>query len=378
MANKYAGYIRVSSQRQVDDGHSLEAQKEMILDWVAYAAKEKNPNIPFYTDAGISGRSADNRAGLQKLLTEAKEGKFNRVVVSRISRLGRNARELLNNVNLLRECDVSITFVKDNIDTGEKIGRFLLTVLGAVAEMEAENIGEASLDSKISLAARNIPAVGNLPFGRTFNKETGMWGLKPNVKEDIERAARDYLKGRTLHKISDELCAKGYQLKYSTLLKVFKEVAGNKWTVKFKGRKKAMSLTVPELLDETLIKRVQDRLMLRRDRPLNGKSKHQYLLRQLVRCEECGVLLWTATNSGKPCYEHGRGKNVSCSCKRLAIGAGHLDNAVLKTVWENIIDEEGFNAAIQANMPDKDTVAKLTASIKNSKVQLTAIAKKKK
>lgn len=378
MTDLYAGYIRVSSKRQAEDGHSLEAQKEGIIAHVKYKTGAANLTVPIFADEGISGTKVKNRAGLQVLLGAAQRREFNRVVISRTSRLGRNARELLNNVNLLKEEGVTIDFLKENIDTGGKTGRLTLTIMAGIAEMEAENIGEASLESKRSLAAKNIPAVGNLPFGRTFDKKTGKWGLLPGVKKDMEGCAREYLKGRSLYEIADELCARGYKAKYTTLVKVLNKVAGDKWTVKFKDDKEPKIFDVPELVDKALLKRVKDRLKLRRRRPPGKKSDHQYLLRQLAYCEECGCLLYTATNNKKPYYEHRRGSNLpSCSQKGLRVFTSHLDHAVLRTVWENIYDEEGFNTAIKSNMPDEKEVGRLTASIKSGKTRLASIANQK-
>ena len=343
-----------------------------------YKTGDDTPDVPIFADEGVSGTKATNRAGLQALLGAVKRGEFNRVVISTISRFGRNTCDTLNNVNLLKKQGVTIDFLKENIDTESKMGRLTLTIMAGIAEMEAENIGERSLESKMSLAAKNIPAVGNLPFGRTFDKKTRKWGLKEGIKEDMERCAREYLKGHSLYKIADELCARGHKAKYATLVKVFRHAAGKKWAVKFKGEEKPVIFTVPALLDENIIKRVQNRLKLRRKCPLNKKSKHQYLLRQLVYCEECGSLLYAVTNiNKKPYYGHPRGSNSSCSQKGMRVFTTHLDNAVLQTVWENIYDTEAFNAAIRASMPNENEVKRLTASIKQCEKRLASISKEK-
>ena len=64
------------------------------------------------------------------------------VVVESISRIARNTRELLSIVSELTEKGVEFVSLKENIDTTTPHGRFMLTVFGALAELERENILE--------------------------------------------------------------------------------------------------------------------------------------------------------------------------------------------------------------------------------------------
>ena len=90
---KAAGYIRVSSQGQAESGESLHTQKKSIKDFV----KAQDWTLTtVYEDAGISGGSIDKRLALQKLLSDGAQGAFQTLVIHRLSRFGRNARELLN------------------------------------------------------------------------------------------------------------------------------------------------------------------------------------------------------------------------------------------------------------------------------------------
>ena len=64
------------------------------------------------------------------------------VVVESISRIARNTRDLLSIVSELTEKGVEFVSLKENIDTTTPQGRFMLTVFGALAELERENILE--------------------------------------------------------------------------------------------------------------------------------------------------------------------------------------------------------------------------------------------
>lgn len=92
-----------------------------------------------YEDEGISGTLA-RRPGLDALLDTVQSGDV--VLVWKLDRLGRSARNLLELAELLKSKGVSIRSLQDGIDTSGPLGGFLLTILGAVGELERETIRE--------------------------------------------------------------------------------------------------------------------------------------------------------------------------------------------------------------------------------------------
>lgn len=117
-------YKRVSTLQQD------ERRQEIILE--AYHIDKQ------YIDKA-SGKNAD-RPQLQLLLAEAKEG--DHIYVESISRLGRNVDDLRQLTEQFKAKGVVIHFIKEGFDTGGHMYKFLLTILGAVAEMERELIVE--------------------------------------------------------------------------------------------------------------------------------------------------------------------------------------------------------------------------------------------
>ena len=85
-----------------------------------------------------------NRPGLLALLKSARERRIDVVVVWKVDRFGRSTLDLLDNVRELQSAGVRFIAVSQGLDTDESnpISRFLLTVLGAVAELEREFIAE--------------------------------------------------------------------------------------------------------------------------------------------------------------------------------------------------------------------------------------------
>lgn len=98
-------------------------------------AKEVNAE-KIYIDKA-SGKNTD-REQLKEMLSFVREG--DTVIVSDFSRIARNTKDLLNIVETLNSKGVNFISIKEKIDTTTPQGKFMLTVFGALAELERETI----------------------------------------------------------------------------------------------------------------------------------------------------------------------------------------------------------------------------------------------
>ena len=117
------GYIRVSTTDQNT------ARQEVLM-------KELGVDEIFIDKA--SGKSKDNRAQLYTMLEYVRKG--DTVIVESISRFARNTKDLLELVEILTKKEVEFVSKKESIDTTTPTGKFMLTIFGAVAELEREYI----------------------------------------------------------------------------------------------------------------------------------------------------------------------------------------------------------------------------------------------
>lgn len=128
-------------------------------------AKQAGSDAVEYRDESVSGSKipfADRPAG-GRLLADLERG--DRVLVTRIDRAARNVRDLLDLVERIERSGASIVFVDQAIDTAGPMGRFLLTLLGAIAELEAGIIAERRRESLAAFREEGRHAVGRAPFG---------------------------------------------------------------------------------------------------------------------------------------------------------------------------------------------------------------------
>ena len=115
----------------------------------------------------ISGKNTE-RTALKEMLSFVREGDV--VVVESISRLARNTRDLLELMDKFAEQGVGFVSQKENIDTTTPTGKFILTVFGAIAELERDSILERQAEG-IAIAKANGVYKGRKPIDcPDFNK----------------------------------------------------------------------------------------------------------------------------------------------------------------------------------------------------------------
>lgn len=120
-------YIRVSSKEQ---------------NTVRQEVKAKEHNIPIanvYIEKA-SGKNVTDRPILKELMEKLEQG--DKVIVDSISRFARNTKDLLELVEQLNEKKVIFVSLKEAIDTTTSTGKFMLTIFGAVAELERDYLKE--------------------------------------------------------------------------------------------------------------------------------------------------------------------------------------------------------------------------------------------
>ena len=118
------GYVRVSTTEQNT------ARQESLMESLGV---EK-----IYIEK-VSGKSKD-RPKLQEMMSFVREG--DTLIVESISRFARNTRDLLDLVEQLTKKKVEFVSKKENIDTSTPTGQFMLTVFGAMAQLERDTILE--------------------------------------------------------------------------------------------------------------------------------------------------------------------------------------------------------------------------------------------
>ncbi|PGT75542.1 recombinase family protein [Priestia megaterium] len=157
------GYARVSTA-----GQNLTTQRQLL--------RQYDGEIKLVEDKS-TGRSKD-REGLTKLMSMLQEG--DTVVITRIDRIARNVKDLLGIAEDLENKGVTFIILDlkgDKVDTSKPMGKFMITVLGAVAELEIN-----TLDEK-----RRVGMQLAKEAGKHIGRKADLTPEEPSVKEAIRK-----------------------------------------------------------------------------------------------------------------------------------------------------------------------------------------------
>jgi DNA invertase Pin-like site-specific DNA recombinase len=125
-------YTRVST----GDQHP----ETQLYDLRELAKQRRYEIVREYTDT-ISG-SKSKRPGLDQLLADARRHRFDVVLVAAFDRVARNVRHFLEVLDELNHLNIEFVSSRENIDTGGPLGRAMVVIVGAIAELERSLIVE--------------------------------------------------------------------------------------------------------------------------------------------------------------------------------------------------------------------------------------------
>jgi site-specific DNA recombinase len=159
-------YLRVSTEEQ-RERQSIETQREFGL---RFSGLHQLPIYETYADDGISGTvPLELRPGGIRLLDEARQRKFDQLLVFKLDRLGRDTRLILNAVAELEKYGVRVRSMTEEFDTATSTGRLMLSLLASFASHERELIRERSVAGTNRLAEAGAWLGGVVPYG--YRKE---------------------------------------------------------------------------------------------------------------------------------------------------------------------------------------------------------------
>lgn len=161
---KVYGYCRVSTDMQAN---SIEVQKQKIESIARFKYDPHGEVDEFFIDEDVSG-SVDmaSRPAGSDLLSKMQKGDV--VIIAKMDRMFRDARNAMNVTAEFQNLGVALVIggEMETIDTSSYIGKFLFTVLAAVAELERALIRERILEAKNSLKSKGRFLGGRVPWGK--------------------------------------------------------------------------------------------------------------------------------------------------------------------------------------------------------------------
>ena len=201
------GYVRVSTEEQAREGVSLGAQEEKIRAWADLNGYGLST---IYSDAGISGKRADNRDGLQGALSTISKG--DALVVYSLSRLARSTKDTLEMSEYLTKKEADLVSISEKIDTTTAAGKMVFRMLAVLNEFERDQVSERTVLALQHKKAKGEKTGGDVPYGYDVD-ESGRLVVNEAEQKALLLIRRLRRKGGSLRAICRELEAEGYRTK---------------------------------------------------------------------------------------------------------------------------------------------------------------------
>lgn len=136
---RVAAYCRVSSDSS-DQLHSYAAQIRKYTEEIAHHKDWKLVDI--YADEGLTGTRMDKREDFNRMLSDCRKGRIDKILVKSVSRFARNTKDCLAALRELMSLGVTVYFEKEDINTQTLTTELMVSVSGALAQQESISISQ--------------------------------------------------------------------------------------------------------------------------------------------------------------------------------------------------------------------------------------------
>lgn len=346
------GYLRVSTDKQADEGYGLDVQEKTVI---KCCQTEELKNLVLFIDDGYTGTKMERPAldAIVRYITSYNEGRsnirVNSLVVPKIDRLGRTLLGTLQFIQdyILSKAESKHSTVNNNreeitfysadekhlrVEPNNPQSKFLLTLFAGLAEFDRDLIVQKLKRGMIARVEDGYwPGGGNIPYGYSYNQSTGILEIIPEEAEKIREIFRLYIEEKIApQKIADRLGFKGDRIVTEILKR--KSLTG---CIIYKG--KEYRGRHEAIISLSRWKEAQDEL----EKRSRHRAESNYLLSGLLVCGECGAKMryqkWNKDGDCKLiCYSQQKSKpNLvkSDDCQNERYWAVDIENAVISELF---------------------------------------------
>lgn len=373
MKKKVGIWIRVSTEDQAK-GESPEHHEARAK---SYAQLKDWDVVTVYHLEAVSGKAVLHHPEAERMMKDIKSGKITGIIFSKIARLARNTRELLQIADFFKEYNADLISLHESIDTSTPAGRFFYTLISAMAQWEREEIADR-VSASIPIRAKLGKSLGGAaPYGYT-------WENKKLILNEEEASTRGLMYDLFLENKRKQTTAKilnerghrtrnGSKFTNTTILRLLEDPiakgirrtnytvsTGDKKHWQMKNKAEWVFNEVPAIITEEKWNKINSILIEQskeRKQPLNKKV---HLFTGFATCK-CGKKMYMQSNS--PSYV--------CQPCNNRIPEADLDFIFHTKLKDFVLTEDNINYYLNANgdqIIEKETELK-TLSKEASKIK---------
>ena len=334
-------YARYSSHSQRDE--SIDAQ---LRECHEYAIKNDYIILEEYCDRALTGKT-DNRAAFQKMIKDAKNNKFNYVLVYKLDRFARNRYDSAMYKNILKKHDIKVVSIKENISDSPE-GIILESVLEGMAEYYSANLSQ-NIKRGMTENALQCKFNGSgcpLGFRITPDKHFEIDDMGAKIVKEIFKM---YSKGKNSAEIIRYCNMKGYKTSKGQEFNknsIVRILTNEKYIGTYKHGDIVIENGIPSIIDKELFEKVQK--TIKKNYTARGKSSAsvEFLLSGKLYCGHCREnmigISGTSKSGKKHHYYKCTTRKEKHSCDKENERKEWLEDIVVKTTVEQVLTDENI------------------------------------
>jgi len=378
---RVCAYCRVST----DNEEQLSSYEAQVTHYTGYI--KNNPDWEFagiYADQGISGTNTKKRLEFNRMIEDSMANKIDMIITKSISRFARNTLDCLQYIRQLKEKNIAVYFEKENVNTLDSKGEFMISLLGSLAQEESNSLSQATRMGIVFRFQSGKVKVNHNKFLGFTKDENSELIIVPEEAEVVRRIYREFLEGKSTLKIARGLQVDGIltgagKTKWwdTTVYQILKNekymgdaLLQKSYTVDFLTKKRVKNKGIvqqyyvedshPPIVPKAEYAAVQAEFVRRssmRGYSKTGKSNFtsEYPFSGKLFCQNCGSKLrHTFFGTGKNkrgywlCINHQMNGDKACNMRSL--NERHLEQAFVRAMNKVIGGKDAFIATLMQNI----------------------------
>lgn len=361
-------YARYSSERQNEQ--SITGQVDVCKKW----AKDNDINVvQVYHDEALTGKT-DKRPDFQRMIKDAKNGKFEYIIVYKLDRFARNRYDSAIYKAQLKKYGIRVLSAMENLTDGPE-SIILESMLEGMAEYFSANLSQNVLRGMRQSAEQGKYVGGGVPLGYKINEDL-KFVIDENTAHIVKRIYEMYAGGNTAKDICAILndagykTAQGKKFSYNSLHSILHNP-------KYIGRYEYMDIVVegvvPAIISTELWEKVQQRNEKNKKSPASAKTTVDFRLTGKLFCGKCGKNMSGDSGKGRSgesyYYYSCVSKKRRKGCDKKSVQKDWIERIVTDITIKEVLTDENIafvaQRAYELYEKERNDTSEITA-LKNS------------